>query len=189
MNHFDDIPGLCARLEEVAGRTYQRGLGAGFVDNEEHRRRFALFSSRGQLRVQLLGIEDEIRAFWIGTVYKNVFHSSETGYDPDLLTFEPGTLVFVRMVDELIKEGVQKIDFGLGDAFYKQRFGDHCWQETTVHLFAPTAKGLLLRSATGFSRMFDSAGRRLLERLRLLNRFKRGWRRRLAPAKPETCEK
>src|SRR5262249_34444410 len=30
MNHFDDVPGLCTRLEVVAARTYQRGLKAGF---------------------------------------------------------------------------------------------------------------------------------------------------------------
>ena len=60
--------------------------------------------------------------------------------------YEVGTLIFIRMNDELAREGVRKLDFGIGDALYKQRFGDQSWREATVWLFAPTAKGMALRS-------------------------------------------
>lgn len=180
ISRFNDISELCARLEEVAARTYQRGLGSGFFDNEEYRQRFALFAQRGQLRVQLLEIDGKIRAFWFGIVYQGVFHSSETGYDPDLSRYEVGTLIFIRMNDELIREGVRKLDFGLGDAHYKQRFGDQSWRETTVWLFAPTAKGIVLRSTLKLSIMLDSAARRIFQRVGLVDRLKTSWRRRLA---------
>lgn len=189
MSRFDDVPGLCARLETVAARTYQRGLEAGFVDDEEHRRRFALFANRGQLRIQLLEIDGMVQAFWIGTIYKGVFHSSATGYNPNLRAYEPGTLVFLRMVDELVREGVRKLDFGLGGASYKQRFGDQCWPEATLRLFAPTAKGLALRSSLGICAMLDGAGRRLLQKAGMSDRLKTLWRRRLAPARPEADKK
>ena len=189
MSSFDDVPGLCRMLEGVAARTYQRKLGAGFVDNEEHRQRFALFARRGQLRVQLLEIDGRIRAFWIGTVYKDVFHSSETGYEQDLRKYEAGTLVFIRMVDELVQEGVRKFDFGLGEALYKQRFGDQCWQEATVRLFAPTVKGIVLRSSLGFLGLLDGAGRRLLRKVGALDRLKTVWRRRLTEPGSEAEEK
>ena len=107
MDRFDDIPGLCARLEAVVACTYQRGLGAGFLDNEECHQRFLVFANRGQLRVILLEINGEVRAFWIGTLYKGVFHTSDTGYDPDLGIYQPGTEIFIRMVDELAREGVR----------------------------------------------------------------------------------
>lgn len=183
MSRFDDVPGLCARLETVAARTYQRGLGAGFVDDEEHRQRFVLFAGQGLLRVQLLEIEGKVRAFWIGQVYQGVFHSSATGYDPDLRAYELGTLVFVRMVDEMVREGIRKIDFGLGDAFYKKRFGDQYWREATVNMFALTPKGLALRSSLGICAILDGAGRLLLQRAGVLDRLKTGWRRLLAPSK------
>ena len=112
MTSFDDIASLCTRLDGVAGRTYQRGLGAGFFDNEEYRQRFALFARRGQLRVELLEIDGIARAFWFGIVYDGVFHSSETGYDPELREYEVGTLMFIRMSDELAREGVSRLDFG-----------------------------------------------------------------------------
>lgn len=184
ISHFTDVQGLCARIENVAARTYQRSLGAGFIDDEDHRRRFMLFAKRGQLRIQLLEIDGKIKAFWIGVVYQGVFHSFETGYDPDLRQYEPGTLIFIRMVDELARDGVQRLDFGLGDASYKQRFGDKCWGEGTFRLFAPTAKGLALRSSMGVFSTIDGFGRRLVQKAGLLDRLKTGWRRRLTPTKP-----
>jgi hypothetical protein len=183
VSRFDDIPGLCARLEEVAARAYQRGLGTGFMDNEEYRRRFALFASRGQLRVQLLEIDRRVRAFWFGYLYQDVFHLSETGYDPDLSRYEVGTLIFIRLNDELAKEGVRKLDFGIGDALYKRRFGDRSWREGTIWLFAPTAKGLALRSTMGLFSAVDKFGRNVIQRIGVLDRLKTGWRRRLAPTK------
>ena len=183
MSRFDDISGLCGRLEEVAAVAYQRGLGSGFRDNEEFRRRLTLFAGRGQLRVQLLEIDGRIRAFWYGFLYRDVFHLSETAYDPDLSKYEVGTMIFIRLNDELVKEGVRKLDFGIGDAPYKRRFGDRSWKEGTVWLFAPTAKGVVLRSYSGLSTTVDQFGRKLVEQMGALNRFKTNWRRRLTPMK------
>lgn len=180
LNSVDDVADLSARLETLASRTYQRGLGAGFVDNDEHRRRFALFASRHNLRVQLLEIDGNVRAFWIGLVYQGIFHSWATGYDPDLREYEPGTLVLLQLVDELTREGVRTIDFGLGDAHYKERFGDASWREATLMLFAPSPKGFLLRSASGICAFMDHMGRRFLQKAGLTDRVKTGWRRRLA---------
>ena len=184
-----DIYELCTRLELVASRTYQRGLGSGFIDDQEHRAQLSLFASRGQLRVQLLEIAGEIRAFWIGIVYGGVFYSWDTGYDPDLRDYEPGTLVFLRLTDGLVSEGVQKVDFGLGDALYKQRFGDNSWREATVRLFAPTPRGLFLRAVLAFSGLLDRTARRFLEKAGLFDRMKTGWRRRLIPAGRVSTEK
>lgn len=181
MTRFDDIPRLCGELEEVAARAYQRGVGSGFKDNEEFRRRLALFAQRGQLRVQLLQIEGKIRAFWYGYLYRNVFHLSETAYDPGLFKYEVGTQIFIRLNDELAKERVRKLDFGIGDAHYKQRFGDRSWQEGTIWLFAPTSKGFILRLSMGLFAAADRFGRYVIQRVGLLDRLKTGWRRRLTP--------
>ena len=180
ISRIPDVLALCRQLEVVASRTYQRALGAGFADDDEHRQRFSLFSSGGQLRVQLMSIDGEPRAFWIGTVYRGVFHSAETAYDPALRQFEVGSLVFARMYDELVKEGVGLFDFGLGDAAYKQRFGDHHWQEVTVRLFAPTARGAAAHLVLALSSRLDEAGRRLVRRFGAIDRVRTGWRRWIA---------
>jgi CelD/BcsL family acetyltransferase involved in cellulose biosynthesis len=160
-------------------------LEAGFMDNEEHRQRFALFARQGQLRVQLLEIDGRVRAFWLGTVCQDVFYLSETSYDPDLRRYDAGTLTFIRMADEAAREGVRRLDFGLGDAHYKQLFGDQCSREATVWLFAPTVKGMVLRSILRASIMLESAARRILQQLRLVDRLKTRWRRNLAKGETE----
>jgi hypothetical protein len=177
LTHFDDIKALCARLEQVASMTYQRGIGAGFYNNEEFRRRFELFAGRDQLRVQLLEIDGQARAFWFGFVYGDSFHSSETGYDPVLRDHEVGTLMFVRMVDELAREGVRRLDFGLGDAHYKERFGHRVWRETSVWLYAPTLKGAALMIYIRVLAVVEQAVRRLVDRLGLRDKIKNAWRR------------
>ena len=183
LSAVDDVPGLCASLEPVAARTYQRGLGSGFFDNDDFRRRLELFARRGELRVQLLEIDGQVRAFWFGTVYRGVFHSSETGYDPALRDYEVGTLTFIRMIDALVHEGVQRLDFGLGDAEYKERFGDIAWRETSVWLFAPTLRGVRLMLVLRLSAALDRTARRLVERAGLTNRLKTAWRR--SKARPQ----
>lgn len=177
MSRFDDIPDITSRIEVVAARTYQRGLGAGFVDDDEVRQRYRLLADRGRLRIMLLEIEGNVKAFWIGTVYKGVFHSAATGYDPDFRVYELGTLMFVNMIDELVKEGVTKLDFGLGDAFYKERFGDESWQETILLLFAPGVKGIFIRSSQYCFNAVDNSLRRLLQKTGILNRVKTTLRR------------
>lgn len=171
------VPDLCARLEQVAAKTYQRGLGAGYFDSEEFRQRFALFASRDQLRVQTLEIDGTIRAFWFGTVYSGVFHSSETGYDPQLRAYEVGTLMFARLVDELTREGIDRLDFGIGDAHYKERFGDRSWRETSAWMVAPHARGVAVMLLLRASMAADRAMRGFARRFGLTDRIKRVWRR------------
>ncbi len=188
MSRFDDVPGLCARLEELAARTYQRGLEAGFMDNEEHRQRLALLAMQGRLRVQLLEDDGRVVAFYLGSVWQEVFYLSETSYDPDYRKYEPGTLTFFRMADEAAHEGVLKLNYGLGDAPYKQRFGDHSWQEKTIWLFAPNAKGMLLRSMLRLSIIVDCTARRILQQMGAVEKLKSFWRKRLAKGEMETNE-
>jgi len=178
LTRFDDVGPLCARLEQVAARSYQRGLGAGFYDNEEFRSRLELFARRGLLRVQLLEVDGRVRAFWFGTIYGDVFHSSETAYDPELREYEVGTLMFLHMVRELAGEGVARLDFGIGDAQYKQRFGTRSWRETSAWMFAPSARGVSLMLSVRVCGAIDRMARRLVEHTGLTDKLKGAWRRR-----------
>jgi hypothetical protein len=182
VDRFEEVDELCREIEAIAAATYQRGLGAGFVNNAEQRQRYRLFAARRQLRVCLLKIDNKIRAFWIGIKYGDTFHSDATGYDPGIASFEPGTLLFLRMIDALVEEGTRDLDFGLGDAFYKERFADRSWRETNVRIFAPTLKGLFLCSVLKAVNFADLAARRLVEKTRLSTRLKTSWRRRLRGA-------
>jgi hypothetical protein len=111
-----------------------------------------------------------------------------------LSEYEIGTQVFISLVDELVRESVVRFDFGLGDAPYKQRFGDRSWRENTVWLFGSTWRGAALRTYLGTCEALDHALRAFVQRIGVADRLKQAWRRRLAhpenpvkmPPKPST---
>jgi hypothetical protein len=176
---FSSLEELADNLETVASKSYQRALGAGFVKNGEQLRRLQLARDKDWLRGVVLFANDTPCAYWMGTLYKGVFFSEATSFDPQFRKYEVGTQVFVQLVASLCKEGAHEIDFGLGDALYKQRFGQVNWEDGTVRIFARSmrairlnlTKSLLERAALGIRFVFRKAG--------LEQRLKTIWRRRL----------
>lgn len=181
-----DIDQLFRDAEAVAGLTYQRGLGAGFSDNREIRERIELAASKGWLRAFLLYVEEEPWAFWIGTLYKNTFHLDFTGYDPRFQKYEPGTILFVKMLESISAENVETVDFGFGPAFYKQRFGDKQWEETSCYVFAPSVKGKFLFCLYSSVKSVERLLRLLLAKSNFLDRLKKLWRRKLGGESQDT---
>ena len=176
----DQLPEACMNMEKVAKLTYQRGLGAGFHDDAEHRERFALFAKRGLFRCWVLYLNEAPKAFWLGAACKGTFYSEATGYDPQLREYEVGTQMFIHMTDSLVCEEVSRIDFGLGDALYKSRFGDHSYREGSFRLYGPRLAPLVVRCAQGLTQTVGSGTRRLLATTGLMNTVKTLWRRRIA---------
>jgi hypothetical protein len=170
---------LMKDLECVASKTYQRRLGAGFRNDAEHARRFTLEAQNNWLRAYVLYLGARPRAFWAGTLYKGVFHSGFTGYDPEYRQYELGTLVFMKMLEQLCTEGAESIDYGLGDALYKQRFGDQSWQEASVRIFSPSLRNILLNVTQTVVETPAFWVKSFLNRTNLQQRLKTLWRKRL----------
>jgi CelD/BcsL family acetyltransferase involved in cellulose biosynthesis len=170
------VDALCSVAEEVARKTYQRGLGVGFKNDAFHRDRCKLFAEKGIFRGWIVRLGGVPRAFWLGCVYGDTFHSEFTGYDADLRKYELGSLLFAHMVEELILEKIRFIDFGLGDALYKQRFGTESWEECDVALWAPTARNRIMTLLTRTAKGCKAAAMKLP----FIGRLKRAWRDRVA---------
>jgi len=178
----EDVETLFSHTVQVARKTYQWGLGVGFQDNEENRKRLRLAAQKGWLRGYLLYLKEEPVAFWICTVYGDTVHLDFTGFDPELRKYEIGTALFLRMLGELGAQNVRHLDFGLGTAFYKERFGDGKFEETTMCVFGSSARALglsVLRLLTGGP---SELARALLLRFRLEQKVKRIWRGLVTPA-------
>jgi len=116
----------------------------------------------------------------MGQQYENTFTLLYTGYDPALRKYELGTILFVKMLEDLCSLGnIKFIDFGFGEAPYKSRFGDHNWQEATIHIFSSNIGGLKINTL----RMLTIGGYRLsvglLKRFNLLDKAKRSWRQKV----------
>lgn len=177
-----DLDRIFRDLVRVAELTYQSGLGAGFADTPERRRLTELSLERGWFRAWVLYDEQTPIAFWQGNVYRRVYHSGTTGYDPAYRKDRVGIYLLMRVIEDLCGEpDVDIFDFGFGDAEYKRHFSDEAWEETDLIVFGPTPRALLI-NATRTAVMGSAKGlRRGLERAGIADRVKRTWRRRLGP--------
>jgi hypothetical protein len=165
--------------EEVAKRTYHRGLGVGFIDSTESRRRLLLAAQKGWLRAYVLYVADCPAGFWIGSLYRGILHGDFTAYDPDLSKYSPGAFLLMRIIEESCRNSVTEIDFGFGDAWYKGVFCNRQWQEASVSIFAPHLRGIALKVFRLPAVVIDQTAKRLLARAKLLEKVKRVWRNRL----------
>ena len=182
LSEVDSFGRVIRDLEQVASSTYQRGLGAGFVDTPERRALVRLGLEKGEFRAWVLSIDGAPVAFWQGTARGKTFFLNTAGFKPELGQYGVGTYVQLCMFHDLCDDpDVEVVDFGWGDADYKARFGNESWLEHDVTVFAPTVRGirisLLRHCIVGLHR----EARRVAQRSGTLGRVKRIWRRRLRP--------
>ena len=183
----DDLNRMFLDIEEVARKTYQRGLGVGFLDGPETRGRLQFEAEKGWLRAYILYVADRPCAFWMGSLYSTVFYSGDVGYDPVYRQYEPGKQLLMKVLEDLCRHGAKQMDFGLGDAAWKHRFGDQKWQEASVKIFAPTLKGLGINVLRMPPIFVDQVLKKALEKTPILARIKRLWRdRAMKAAQPDS---
>lgn len=167
-------------VEKVAKKTYQRGLGVGFVETNEMRKRLYLDAQNGRLRAFVLYVADQPCAFWLGTIYQSTFHSGWMGYDPTYSKYSAGMFLVMKVTEDLCKQKkagvIEGIDFGLGDAQYKEVLGNKKWQDATPYIFGPTLRGLGLNLLRTPTLVADRIARRALKQTGLLLKIKKTWR-------------
>jgi len=174
----EEVNQFCIDAEKVAAKSYLRALGVGFTDTESTREHIAIYARRGAFQGYVLYVNEKPCAFWFGNAYRSVFYVGMTAFDPSYAKYEVGTVLLTKMLEDLVEngDGISQFDFGLGDARYKSIFSTNVWQEATIHIFAPSVKGIgvnLIRTPLLAGR---NAVQALLKRLNLENKIKRLWR-------------
>ena len=170
---------LMQDTERVATKTYQRALGVGFSNSEIIRDLLTLEAEKGWLRAYILYIRDRPCAFWIGNIYNNVFVSDFLGHDPDYARFSPGNYLLTHVIRELCHDGIAAVDFGVGEALYKQRFGRTTWRETEISLYATNFKGMHAKALQMAAGYVSIVGKKALGK-NLTAKLKSVWRKHLA---------
>lgn len=184
--HTVELDRMFQDIEKVAQKTYQRGLGVGFKDSPEMWDRMRLEAEKGWLQAHILYVADQPCAFWVGTLYQGWFHGNFLGYDPAYAQYSPGMYLSLSVIERFCERAnrnrVTGIDFGLGDAQYKDLLCDREWADASLSIFAPTFRGLTLKALRTFTMAADHVAKRLLDRAGLFDAVKKKWRRRLSPA-------
>lgn len=177
------IDDFTARAKEIAGRTYQAGLGQAFDDTPVWRAILQTEAGRGRLRGYLLEAGGVPIAFQVGAVYRRTYFLEAMGFRTEHRDLSPGTFLLLDSTRDLSSAGIDRIDYGFGDAEYKRIYGDECWEEADVFLYGkglrPRLSGILQRAAILADRTAGAA----LEGLGFHRRIKNLWRSRLSKGK------
>jgi len=161
----------------ISSNTYQRGLGCGFSGNFWTRTLLKTAAKLGWFRGYILFVDDEPCAYRFALHYGKTYFATGTGFDPKWKDFRVGTILFLKVLENLCSDGtVDYYDFGLGDAEYKQHYGDTQWQEASVYIFAPRLYPILINilqsSLMGLSLVLEC----ILNKIGLTGWLKRRWR-------------
>ncbi len=178
----EEVDSLADVAEDVARHSYQRGLGVGFANTDEERRRLRLKAEKGWLRAYVLYLGHKPAAFWIGDINNGVFGSDYLGFDPAFGKYSPGMYLILRVVEGFCggSENVTGADFATGHAEYKEALSDRVWGETDVYIFARSLRGIALNFVKTSAVGIDHALKNVLERAGLLQKIKKSWRGRLS---------
>ena len=189
---YENAEGLeefCRDADAVAELTYQRKLGAGFSNVGETREYCGLLARRGALRGYILYLDRKPCAYWLASTHGEILFLHATGYNAEFRKYEVGTILFLHLIRDACGTTLKKVDFGLGTADYKERFGDEHWLERDCYIFAPSLRGVLLNLVISGSMFAENTARWLLSQAGPIARVKKMWRKHLvakeAPAEAE----
>ena len=177
----EDLERVIADLETVAATTYQRGLGAGFTASHDGPlTRIGL--EGGWFRAWILYLDGVPCAFEIGHMSGDNLIISAKGFDPEYGRLHVGKVLQLALLEDLCDDpSVAVLDFGFGDAEYKQKLATRTWEDTDVLVFGRTFRAL--RAAAGRTLVLsaDRLARRAAGADRIA-KIKRRWRDRRTPA-------
>ena len=178
----DEIDDFFRDVESVAPMTYQHALGVALADTPAHRARTRLCLERGWFRGYVLTIDGRPCSFQYGELYRGRFRLGRPGYDPALSHLRIGTYVLLKAFDDLCRDETARIvDFGIGEADYKERFGTISWREGSVIVYAPTFRGARLNLTRTALQTSIHAAKRIAGRGKLARSLKRRFRERARP--------
>jgi hypothetical protein len=170
----DTLDQLMLDLENVASKTYQRGLGAGFHHNEEWRELLKLGFEKNWLEVWTLSTGEKCISFIVGLKYKGRFLVYAKAFDPAYTKDNVGTYLQIKLLEDVAEQGdCSIIDYGFGEADYKRQFSTDSWQEATASIAAPSIRNIVIMNVLRFCGTSDKILRTLSEKLTLTQRIKK----------------
>lgn len=134
----EELEQLEIDLETVAATSYQRRLGAGHRGDALDHELLAVGLRHGWLSAWVMYVDDLPVAFWHGTTYAGTFATWTPAFDPRLAKDSVGRFTMLRMVTDLCADPeVKVLDFGQGEAVYKQAFALAARREVDLRVVAP----------------------------------------------------
>jgi CelD/BcsL family acetyltransferase involved in cellulose biosynthesis len=166
--------------DRVARLTYQHALGAGFADTPEQRALAEVGLRHGWVRGYLLFLDGEPVAYWYCSTYAGTLLIRTTGFDHAHAEHRLGIHLLMRVIEDACADpSLELLDFGPGDAPYKQQFSSEAELERNLVVYAPTLRGRRLNALRSLILGSARLLRRSLDAAKLTERLRSRWRQRL----------
>lgn len=172
----DEIQVFAETAETIACKTYQRGLGVGFINDKETQERLRFQARRGNLRGYITYVGSIPLAFQVAVSYNGTAFLGTIGYDPDFNKYSPGTIQLIDVIADLCQAGLQHLDWGLGHADYKKRLSSNYWIDGTEFIFSPTLRGIKINAIRSIIAALDMTAKGIIMKSKYLQKIKKIWR-------------
>jgi hypothetical protein len=142
----EDIRSLIGAIEPVSNRTYQsRLLGIGIKKGGHIANQLEEGARRGYARCYLLKVDSSPVSWRLGYVYGATYYSHHIGYDPNWRHWNPGILIHMAVIEDLLSHcrQVRTLDLLYGDSLLKRRLSNQSREERHFYLFPRHARGIL----------------------------------------------
>jgi hypothetical protein len=168
-------------LQQAAGvavTSWQGYTGVHALSLSQVLDKFKGLEGAGRIRTYLMYIEGKPVAFLIGQHFRQTFYCREAGYNFEFSRFSIGSLLTYWALENLFVAGVEQVDLGEGSQEHHRRLGCKVSEEGTVHLYAPSVRGLGASLFFGSTMAIRAVGRQAQSRLRL-DQLAQVWSQRL----------
>lgn len=177
-SNADSLPEILSDAVSVSSHTYQYALGWGLRSDPATHQQLITASNNGWLRLHVLYLDNEPKAFQLGLQYQGTYFLQSMGFDPEMRKWHLGTGLFLRVLEQLCEDpSVERFDFGFGDAEYKRRFASKQWDEATIYMFAPRTYPILVSSVHNAVSGISRGVQRIVQQAGIESKIKQKWRR------------
>jgi len=160
VEEFDEVFETVLSIERAS---WKHKNGTGIASTDKQRRFYRELCERefkkGRLRFWLLHVNSTPIAYEVGIVKDKTYYSVHGSYDDAFKRESPGSLLFARVIEDLIHLGIRELDF-FGEPFEWQQ---HWTDDIRWH------RSLLIYNNTQKARLFY-----LYNRLKGISNFRKG---------------
>ncbi|TWG96728.1 CelD/BcsL family acetyltransferase involved in cellulose biosynthesis [Mesorhizobium sp. J18] len=174
----EELPDLLGDMETVASRTYQRGMGVGFMGSALDKGLMKLGLEKGWYKAWMLYLDERPVAFWTGMAYGDTFFIGTPGFDPEYTKDSVGRFTMLKMIGDLCANlDISRLDYGHGDAEYKAAFGHSAGFDCDVLIGSPRPRTILVLMAYSALSLLNNRAKHFIEETSWGRRLKTALRR------------
>jgi hypothetical protein len=155
----DDLDEGLRDAERVSETAWQHSLRVGLTDTIQTRDGYRFLAEKGWLRIYILYVKDIPCAYLLGQLRGDTFYCQRAGFHSDFGVFSVGSILTARAFECIAAEGAKEVDLGEGGQEHNRRLGCVKLDEGTVHVYAPTLRGVRLRVFFGTTHISRILGR------------------------------